>query len=65
MKNSVPDNVITLVAFGLVLASPAYAQSKDAPPAANADTTITVTGQKLEKKEAKRQSLQADNLRLF
>ena len=56
MKNSAPANVMSLIAFSLALANPAYAQLKDAPPAAEADTTITVTGTKIEKKEARREA---------
>ncbi len=56
MRNSVPANVISLIAFSLIVASPAYAQSKDAPPVAEPDTTITVTGTKAEKKEIRREA---------
>lgn len=56
MKNSVSIAKLSLVAFGLALASPAYAQSKDAAPVAEADSTITVTGQKKEKAEIRREA---------
>jgi hypothetical protein len=42
--------------LGLSAVSAAVAQPSEPPPAQKADDTITVTGQNLEKKEAKRQS---------
>jgi hypothetical protein len=48
--------VSAIFALGMVSAGPVYVQSKYPQPAAVIDSTITVTGQKLEKKEAKRQS---------
>ena len=61
MENSVSMNMrhfysLSLIAISVALANPAYAQSKDTPPASEADTTITVTGTKIEKKEARREA---------
>jgi hypothetical protein len=61
MENSVSMNMrhfysLSLIAISVALANPAYAQSKDAPPASEADTTITVTGTKAEKKEIRREA---------
>lgn len=56
MTNSLSATKLSLIAFGLALASPAYAQSKNAPPAAETDSTITVTGQKKEKAEIIREA---------
>jgi hypothetical protein len=56
MGNSMSANVASFVAFSLVLASSAYAQSKDVPPATETDTTITVTGTKAEKEEIRREA---------
>jgi hypothetical protein len=44
--------------FGLTVVSAAIAQPSEPPPAQKADDTITVTGQKLEKKEARAQALE-------
>jgi hypothetical protein len=56
MRDSVSAAKLSLVAFGLALASPVFAQSKDASPATEADSTITVTGQKKEKAEVRREA---------